>query len=231
MYESRISKELHRRVFELTLALYRVTDFFPQGEALRKQLREKANEIFGDLSEYGYAVDREREAVGVFAKIEAMRGYLNLARGNRFVRSINIAVLLREYDFLADFFMRELEGTKESTENKKSQGSGTDRSVNVTHEEQSYDRERKRNKKTSDKTIQKGIRKREIDTPVNDRQKKILSHLKEANQAKISDFSVIFNEISSKTIQRDLQDLVLKNMVKKEGDKRWTIYQLHDNVL
>ena len=93
----------------MTLAIYRVTDFFPQGEALRKHLREKANEIFGGISEYGFLTDNEREAISILAKIQAIKGYLGIARSMRFVRPINITVLEREYDFLADFFGRELE--------------------------------------------------------------------------------------------------------------------------
>ena len=45
-------KEIQRKVFDLTLALYRVTDFFPKDEALKRSLREKANEIFGLANEY-----------------------------------------------------------------------------------------------------------------------------------------------------------------------------------
>jgi len=53
------------------------------------------------------------------------------------------------------------------------------------------------------------------------------------NQAKISDFHSFFGDISSKTIQRDLQDLVSKSVLKKEGEKRWTVYSIngvYDNV-
>jgi predicted HTH transcriptional regulator len=61
---------------------------------------------------------------------------------------------------------------------------------------------------------------------VNERQQKILEYVKQTSQAKISDFFTFFTDISSKTIQRDLQGLVAKNILKKEGEKRWTIYSL-----
>src|SRR3989344_3249399 len=113
-------KEVQRRVFELTLALYRVTDFFPQGEVLRKNLREKANEAFGLVAEYVY-LGGEQDATLILSRVQSVRGYLELARSLRFVKPINITVLEREYDFLADFFERELEVTHptkaEKTEN------------------------------------------------------------------------------------------------------------------
>ncbi len=225
MYESRISKELSRKVFELTLALYRVTDFFPQGEALRKQLREKANEVFGGVSEYGYTIDTEREAMGILAKIESTRGYLEIARSHRFIRSINITVLIREYEILANFFTRELDGTKHERQ-------GNERKEEKEHMREEYKRPRTRAQKPGIPKI--GLMGDEIKTSgntlLNDRQKKILSHLKENKEAKISDFYSLFSEISSKTIQRDLQDLVAKSILKKEGEKRWTTYYLGDNV-
>lgn len=229
MYESRISKELNRRVFELTLALYRVTDFFPQGEALRKHLREKANEIFGGMSEYGYTVDIERETIGILAKTEAMRGYLELARGHKFVRPINITVLMREYESLADFFIRELDEIKgqsvkrddppaEQKKKEPAEKRPVDRVLAVPLQKKSAPE-----KKEKQPSIE--------GSALNERQRKIVTHLKEASKAKISDLSTVFIGVSSKTIQRDLQDLIVKNILKKEGEKRWTTYYINENVL
>ena len=72
MSSSRIPQEIHRIIFELTLALYRVTDFFPPNETLRRQLREKANEIFGSVTEYGY--------YGGFTAPSSVRGFPERSR-------------------------------------------------------------------------------------------------------------------------------------------------------
>ncbi|MBI2640434.1 MAG: DeoR family transcriptional regulator [Candidatus Sungbacteria bacterium] len=218
MFESRIPKEVQRRVFELTLALYRVTDFFPQGEVLRKHLREKGNEIFGGLGEYGFSGNYEHEAVAVLAKIQALKGYLNVARSMRFVKSINLTVLEREYDFLADFLHGELENTKPSVSPKaEPRGEEKVKESLSTWEEFSVSEE----KKTGLEPISEAM---------NERQQKILEHLRKSEYAKISDFAPQFAGISTKTIQRDLQDLVTKNVLKKEGEKRWTIYSFNGHV-
>ncbi|MBI2056557.1 MAG: DeoR family transcriptional regulator [Candidatus Sungbacteria bacterium] len=232
MYESRISKELNRQIFELTLALYRVTDFFPQGEALRKHLREKANEVFGSMSEYGYTVDIERETIAILAKIEAMKGYLELAEEHKFVRPINITVLLREYDAIADFFIGELGAAKQQTRAKEE---------SVAEEKLRRDPLEKKTETVSKIKESAAVQKKSAadakmapengSTALNERQRKIVTHIQETTQAKISDFSTLFGGVSSKTIQRDLQDLVTKNILKKEGEKRWTTYYLNENVL
>ena len=66
-----------------------------------------------------------------------------------------------------------------------------------------------------------------IQKDLNERQMVILEHFKNSKHAKVSDFSPVFNGISTKTIQRDLQDLVGRNVLKKEGEKRWTMYSLN----
>ena len=64
-------------------------------------------------------------------------------------------------------------------------------------------------------------------TNFTERQKMIIEHLHKNGQVKISDFFSEFNALSSKTIQRELHDLVAKNVLKKEGEKRWRTYTLN----
>ena len=61
----------------------------------------------------------------------------------------------------------------------------------------------------------------------NPRQVKILEYIATSREAKISDFFSVLAGVSSKTIQRDLSELVDKNFLKKQGDKRWTTYSLN----
>lgn len=258
MTQSRTTREIQGKIFELTLALYRVTDFFPQGEVLRKNVREKANEIFGSITEYGYSPAPEREAASIIAKIGSIKGFLTIVRSMRLVNPVNILVLEREYSALGNFFTKELEGEKQPetkdavTPVHASERSGRDSgSRPITAEAlptwnefslagesdkghfndkgQTLHSKRTESQPSTPKinrTAQGGLR--PISEILNERQKKIVEHLKDRDQAKISDFYSFFNDISSKTIQRDLQDLVSRNMLKKEGEKRWTVYSLNN---
>ncbi len=49
-------------------------------------------------------------------------------------------------------------------------------------------------------------------------------------KARLGDLHTLFGDVSSKTIQRDLFDLVSRNILRKEGEKRWTTYFLVDRV-
>jgi DeoR/GlpR family transcriptional regulator of sugar metabolism len=61
---------------------------------------------------------------------------------------------------------------------------------------------------------------------MSERQRKIVEYVQKIPQAKISDFHAFFSGVSLKTIQRDLHDLVERNILKKDGEKRWTMYSL-----
>lgn len=239
---SKISQELHKKIFELTLALYRVTDFFPQSEIMRKQLREKANEIFGSITEYDYCGG---DPLLILGKIQTMRGYLKISGVVRFVKPVNVNVLGREYDLLARFFEKEFELSNGSDsretvshegkikidfpvevniDNKDSKDNFVPYTINV--RDNMSDMSDKQSKEQLSDKGQEEHRDDYPNNPINERQKVILTHLKTRPRAKISDFYSLFTDLSSKTIQRDLQDLVSKNILAKEGEKRWTVYSL-----
>ncbi len=235
--DSRIPKELQRKLFELTLALYRVTDFFPPGEALRKHLREKANEVFGLASEYGFSPDADREAIAILSKVESIKGYICIARSLRFVKPLNLTILEREYDSLAGFFAGELNAPKQEAEENAARPESKEE-LPTWHEfagktHQKSEKDKKSGKvihplsDMSNMTKDAKIKADEALGDITERQKKILEYIHKTSQAKISDFYSFFNDLSSKTIQRDLQDLVSRNILKKEGDKRWTVYSLN----
>lgn len=222
MSEVKITRELHRKTFELTLALYRVTDFFPQGEPLRRQLREKANEIFGSMTEYGYvAGEQEREAILLVAKIQAVKGYLHIARSVRFVRAVNITVLEREYELIGRFFESEIERVK----NDRAPDDASDPFMEKKREAHSEQGVHIKYRSFSRDDAETHSVSQSFD--INERRKKILAYAKQMPQARVKDFSTFLREVSPKTIQRDLHSLVEQNILKKQGNKRGTLYSVN----
>ena len=243
MPQSRIPQELQRKIFELTLALYRVTDFFPPQEALRKHLREKANEIFGSVTEYGYGgYASAAERVAICSRLQSMKGYLELARSLRLVKPINIAVLEREYDAISGFFEKRYEHEFDIRMTQRDQDfhNHNEERQEVTEPLQTWDEFNRETEGRVPAVVAEVLTKSDfvkretaMEVPrqsngLNDRQKTIVEHLKTAQQAKISDFYSVFDGISSKTIQRDIQGLVVKDIIKKAGEKRWTVYSLNN---
>ena len=58
------------------------------------------------------------------------------------------------------------------------------------------------------------------------RKEKIITILKEKPEASINDICENISDCSSKTIQRDLIDMINSGLVKKEGTRRWSTYSL-----
>lgn len=106
-YQKTMTSEMNRKIFELTLAVYRVTDLFPESEVLKRQVREKANEIMSSVLEHGTAYKKAEAISSVLAKIQAVRSLLSIARFSSMVKPVNIMVLDREYSFFSNFFERE----------------------------------------------------------------------------------------------------------------------------
>ncbi len=60
----------------------------------------------------------------------------------------------------------------------------------------------------------------------NKRHENILNILKQKKDASATDVCSLFKDCSSKTIQRDLRELIKNKMVTKKGDRRWATYNL-----
>jgi len=59
-----------------------------------------------------------------------------------------------------------------------------------------------------------------------DRKSLILEAIKSREESTIHDIKKLFPDISEKTLQRELNSLMEMNIIKKEGNKRWTVYRL-----
>lgn len=59
-----------------------------------------------------------------------------------------------------------------------------------------------------------------------ERKENILKILKQKRDASINDISTLFKDISTKTIQRDLSELIDEGLIIKEGSRRWSKYNL-----
>lgn len=238
MFKSFSSQELHHRILKLTIALYRVTDYFPKAEILRNHLREKANEIFEAIMELSCDADREHDLELLVQKIRTTKGYLIIARTLNYVRPLNFIVLEKEYGLIEDFLeserikflnqpvhedIRSLEQGLTLTALKKSYAANSVSEDTAVNDHASREDGEGETQKGSLEFYDK------IPRSLNDRQKIIVNRLRISKHAKISDFYAAFEGISSKTIQRDLQNLVDQHILSKQGEKRWTVYSLTEN--
>lgn len=221
MSYSNTLKELYDQVYKLTLAVLRTTDLFSRDEVLKRHINEKAIDIFEEMI--------QGQSLSIKGEINSIKGLFEIVRGRQLINEINISVFSKEYDKLSSLIDQQMNNSRQS-DKKDEEVRATNKNLydDFYPEKNSNNAQKDYKKENLGHQIQKTekIPLAENSAGLNDRQSMILNHIKQINQAKISDFYSMFSNISSKTIQRDLQDLVSKNLLKKEGDKRWTIYSL-----
>jgi ATP-dependent DNA helicase RecG len=61
---------------------------------------------------------------------------------------------------------------------------------------------------------------------LNERQIKAVDHIKENKMINLSSYKALIKNVSEKTLYRDLQDLVDKNILKEIGEKKGRKYEL-----
>lgn len=233
---------LQEHALTLTIALYRVTDYFPKSEILRSDLRAKANEIFQQVNEYNTGSGFDIAIKLLMQKISTIKGYMKIASTLEYVRPLNFTILEKEYDlivrFLEDQYVKQpihediknLEYTsfvrpqvEKDTKNLKQKKEEKERYKNPALHEMGENRDKGMNPET--KPLNMRLHER-TDRGLNDRQKVIMDRLVRSGRGKISDFYTSLKGMSSKTIQRDLQNLVDREILQKEGEKRWTVYSV-----
>ena len=229
------------RILNLTVALYRVTDYFPKAEILRSHLRVKANEIFERSTEYQGSSELDHEIQLLVQKIRTMKGYLAIASTLNYVRAVNFTVLEKEYDYIeraleaeqAKLLKHSIPEDIRRLEQAHALPPAIADSISlrgVTSQEHAEKKDQPKPMapmaKSSETEEAPRVLYEKKDEGLNERQRIIMDYLKKSGPAKISDFYASFRDISSKTIQRDLQALVDMQVLKKEGEKRWTVYSL-----
>lgn len=192
------------QIKKLTAALYRVTDRMDDVEPLKWKLREHAlqlNELyFQDESSLSFG-ELERRGKMIAPLLKSIIRMLELAMYTAFVSRINFEVLVREY--------RELE-----------------KMIFQTSDYPQIEEQKEAEKPSSKAPLRQHPEGQKSDKKtVSERQEKILTFLAEKQSASVGDLTSIFDTgLSEKTVQRDLNDLVVSGKVRAEGNRRWRRY-------
>jgi hypothetical protein len=198
------NREILIRALNLTLAVYRLTERFPDREFLRWQLRQVSNEIIGDLT-FG-------KIENVNKKIELLLIYFEIGRVQNWVREINWLILENEYRRLAQKIGDIAKGEQRAQELTKDYDKKNRSTDLVSHNIQAQQKKEIELSKNSN---------------LSDRQEKIYYEIKNRGSLKMSDFIPLFkNQASERTIRNDLQILLGQGLISKTGSHRSTKYYL-----
>ncbi|MDD5590140.1 MAG: DeoR family transcriptional regulator [Candidatus Portnoybacteria bacterium] len=191
---------LKRRAFDICLAVYRLTGFFPKNEVLSAQLREASAIIAASL-----AAGRINDTI---LKVEEIKVFLAIARGQNWAGLMNFDLLLNAYCLLVEALLisKNSKSGQEEKERSAIQNSEIDIPLSINK------------KKRGGALVIPGETLR--------RQKTIVDFFNENGEATVPQLAKILNNVSERTVRSDLAELVSKKVIVKNGIKRGARYFL-----
>ncbi|MCK4781617.1 DeoR family transcriptional regulator [Candidatus Parcubacteria bacterium] len=190
-------------IIKLTLALYRVTELFPEKEPLKDKLRERALKILGDLAPYYFSSDssildsRKSEIDKTAKDIEALEDLLEIAQSQNWVDFRNFLVLNQEYvNIRKGLIYASLDAN----------------STGIIQEK--------------DKLIEKKSKELPKKAKISPRQEKILEFLKKQEKAQVWELQKFFPEKTKRTLRRDLENLLSQGLIERIGKWNETFYKI-----
>lgn len=179
-------------------AIWRITEPEWFDVTLRDELRRNAARAIsavGALS-IGSASPERLGVDTLLATLVAIEDLLQFARGLSLVSDENVALILRGYHEIRELAHVVLAPSNTSPEIISS-----------------FPPEQER------------ITSASMTLPANSRQERIIAFIRANGQAQISELARLFGEeVSEKTLQRDLLHLVNTGILGRKGDNRWTVY-------
>lgn len=236
----------NKKTEKLVTALYMVTDCMDADDALKSKLRLLGVELLSDMYKFPTLspIDKGIHISTTLARITELLSFIDIACTIGFISEMNSAILNREFKNLITelqsyqskdtHFTFTLNENMFEVERPLSASQAIKDSIKDTSNhkghllKKTYSAFPYLNKATLALTKSSTQSNYNINDK-NERSQKILSFIKDLpnNQSGVSikDVSIAFTDCSEKTIQRELNSLVLKGSLKKIGAKRWSRYQ------
>lgn len=240
---------INKKTEKLVTALYMVTDCMDTDDAIKGNIRLRGVELLSDMYklETALPVDKRNHVPITLSHIHEVLSLIEISYTIGFISEMNTSILKREilvlahelkviqskdthFTFTLDEAMFDLPTTHTNTE---------EYNLRKEFPAESFIRDKRTVSNMSFNTIRtsqlttKGQNNLSTNhTNKKERTDKILYLIKDKKDlpggeagVSIKDISITFTNCSEKTIQRELNSLVLKGQIKKIGAKRWSRYQ------
>ena len=224
-------------IIELTNKVYKITLLFPKKEPLRYKAREAADEILNNIMSWEvihnsnpvkfFVVDKSKKEEIIFEtekNLEILKGYFNVAKWQNWMSYFDILKIEEGYDKIKRDFKKEIESLEKKEEDLKTkelsrfQKTGEDSALAAVSVVNANASQTRAIKEAGDDIL-------------NDRQKRILNFLKEKGNAQVWQIKEIFSQVSKRTLRRDFEQLLKKNIIQRIGEKNNTFYKLKEKEI
>ncbi|MDO8486109.1 MAG: DeoR family transcriptional regulator, partial [Candidatus Staskawiczbacteria bacterium] len=217
------------KFIKLTSAVYRLLDFFPEGEPLKNRAKDKVLAITENLvlifGTQGWASLQKDKASGQLSEdIEVLLTYLKLAKSFGWIDSVNFLIISKEYENIKkqinfgknqDRFYPPVKPIEQAIAKEVEFQTEPIQAPDMSAQTENTNIVAKTQKVTFQKTVENQVlfTEKMVSPPktteflISDRQKKILQILSEKGKAQVSDFKTVLTDVTKRTIRRDLDEL------------------------
>jgi hypothetical protein len=217
-----------RKADRLAAGVFLVTESMAPAEPLRHSLRKGGIELINALFRiHGEAV-YEKAPIFIIGELVAL---LSVGATAGLITEGNRRVLDEEYRKLASFVlerMHELRGTFSAFPETFFESPHGEVALGVEYypgSRKGHTQQIKDSENVLDKTYKKRTKELKGQNGLTKRQDTILRVLDTKGTVTIKDIVQVVSDLSEKTIQRELSALVLRGVLKREGERRWSTYR------
>ena len=235
----------NKKTEKLVTALYMVTDCMETDDALKAKLRELGVELLSDMHKLSNLKPEHKQLhiSTSLARVDEILSFVEIAYTVGFISEMNTMILKKEFGVLTGELLGHQNKDKHFTftldEEMFSLPVLPEQNSQINDKNMIKDKRTNFNNMSFTNSVsrpslgQNSVARSHLNS-VPDKQErtnKILSLIKDisgadtSKEVSIKDISIAFTDCSEKTIQRELNSLVLKGQIKKTGSKRWSRYQ------
>lgn len=218
----------------LTNTVYRVLDFFPDGDPLKYKAKEKALAIVEHLTlisaTHGWvSLKKEMASAQVLDDIEVLKQYLSIGKNQGWLDNINFLIIIKEYDTIKNE-IKPLRGVIGQNlvigpPPPARLGSGVKANTVEGDKEIVDTKEPLANKNSQEVGGTPGVEQSSLrGKEYSQRQKKILQILATREKAQVSDLIKELPNITKRTVRRDLDDLLKRGKIVRAGEWNQVFY-------
>ncbi|MDR3558586.1 MAG: hypothetical protein P4L61_03575 [Candidatus Pacebacteria bacterium] len=221
-----------KKTERIVTALYLVTNLIKDNDPLKWEIRERCMSLISSTIALAGIDSQEKNSYMRFflSSILETRTFVNISFGSHIISKMNAELIIAEIDALV-IHMKERaseSATRAGYVLSKSffateQPSRTD-DKGQTKSDEAVDQNQASGKEKSVMSFRKSPNDNTI--PKDSRKGSIIELLKKQPNLTIKDIVKVIPDCSTKTVQRELSDLVRGGVIKKVGDRRWSRYSL-----
>lgn len=176
----------------LTVSLYKLSEELEDG-LLRLKLKRLGAEVLRDFARFEALNPKTEHGKEVFSSISELKSALRWARRNKELERKEFLGLREEYEKVESLVRGSLPEEEEPEREEKKRDPGSEKE-----------------KPEKEQNRLEGLKKR---------QKKVLSILERKERAQVSELKKFFPEISKRTLRRDIDTLLSRDLILRKG--RW----------